>query len=154
MYTQWVNIRRYSQFLCKSWILFAYLIKIRWKHSQRLMSRWKYQFSYDHWVVSAAEEQSRRKANLVAQGDGKFGPRGWPQDPSKPKTKVKTNLEAFRSFVFVKSRPPLNCHQSVSLFPCLSDGSTFRKISIFSRGNKYLTFCKHCRKSKGEQGED
>ena len=27
-------------------------------------------------VVSAAVEQSRRKANMVAQGDGKFGPRG------------------------------------------------------------------------------
>ena len=26
-------------------------------------------------VVSAAVEQSRRKANKVAQGDGKFGPR-------------------------------------------------------------------------------
>ena len=25
-------------------------------------------------VVSAAVEQSRRKANMVAQGDGKFGP--------------------------------------------------------------------------------
>ena len=63
-----------------------------------------YQFSYDHWsqaswaqpvfrwikpsggVVSAAVlEQYRRKANMVAQGDGKFGPWGWPQDPSKPK---------------------------------------------------------------------
>ena len=36
-------------------------------------------------VVSAAVEQSRRKVNMVAQGDGKFGPWGWPQDPSKPK---------------------------------------------------------------------
>ena len=35
---------------------------------------------------SAAVEQCRRKANTVAQGDGKFGPRGWwPQNPSKPK---------------------------------------------------------------------
>ena len=38
-------------------------------------------------VVTAAVEQSRGKANTVAQGDGKFGPRGWPQDPSKPKKK-------------------------------------------------------------------
>ena len=38
-------------------------------------------------VVSAAVEQSRRKANMVAQGDGKVGPWGWPQDPSKPKKK-------------------------------------------------------------------
>ena len=34
------------------------------------------------WVVSAAVEKSRCKANMVAQGDGKFGPWGWPQDPS------------------------------------------------------------------------
>ena len=27
-------------------------------------------------VVSAAVKHSRRKANMVAQGDGKFGPRG------------------------------------------------------------------------------
>ena len=37
------------------------------------------------WVGSAVVEQSRRKANMVAQGNGKFGPWGWPQDPSKPK---------------------------------------------------------------------
>ena len=37
------------------------------------------------WVVSAAVEQSRRKPNIVAQGDRKFYPWGWPQDPSKPK---------------------------------------------------------------------
>ena len=35
--------------------------------------------------MSAAVEQSRRKANMVAQGDGKFGPRGLPLGPSKPK---------------------------------------------------------------------
>ena len=28
-------------------------------------------------VVSAAAEQSRRKANMVSKGDGKFGPWGW-----------------------------------------------------------------------------
>ena len=36
-------------------------------------------------VVSASEEQSMRKANMVAQGDGKFAPWGWPQDPFKTK---------------------------------------------------------------------
>ena len=35
--------------------------------------------------MSAAVEQSRGKANMVAQGDGKFGPWGWLQGPSKPK---------------------------------------------------------------------
>ena len=39
------------------------------------------------WVVSAGVEQSRRKANMVAQGDVKFSPRDWPQNPSKPKKK-------------------------------------------------------------------
>ena len=34
-------------------------------------------------VVSAAVEQSRREASLVAQEDRKLGPRGWPQNPSK-----------------------------------------------------------------------
>ena len=32
-------------------------------------------------------EQSGRKANMVTQGDGKFGPRGWPKNPSKPPKK-------------------------------------------------------------------
>ena len=37
-------------------------------------------------VGIAAVEQSKRKANMVAQSDGKFGPRGLlPQNPSKPK---------------------------------------------------------------------
>ena len=36
-------------------------------------------------VASAAVEQSRRKANMFAHGDEKFGPRGWPQSPPKPK---------------------------------------------------------------------
>ena len=38
-------------------------------------------------VMSVAVGQSRRKANMVAQGNGKFGPWGWPQNPSKPKKK-------------------------------------------------------------------
>ena len=44
------------------------------------------------WVVSAAVEQSRRKATMVAQGDGKFGPWGWPQGTSKPKKNSKPYL--------------------------------------------------------------
>ena len=36
-----------------------------------------FQMDKTFWgVVSAAVEQSRRKANMVAQGDGKFCPRG------------------------------------------------------------------------------
>ena len=64
--------------------------------SQWLMSRWNYQFLCNHWSqASWAQpvfrwakhvEQSGCKANMVAQGDGKLGHWGWPQDPSKPKT--------------------------------------------------------------------
>ena len=49
------------------------------------LSSTSFQMDKTVWgVVSAAVEQSRRKANMVAQGDGKFGPWGWPQDLSKP----------------------------------------------------------------------
>ena len=36
-------------------------------------------------VVSAAVEQSRCKANMVAQGDGKFGPEADPRTPPNQK---------------------------------------------------------------------
>ena len=42
-------------------------------------------------VVSAAVEQSRRKANIVAWGDGKFGSWDWPQNPSKLKKIARRN---------------------------------------------------------------
>ena len=44
-------------------------------------------------LVSAAVEQSRRKAYLHAQGDGKFIPWGWPQNPSKPKKKILDRMD-------------------------------------------------------------
>ena len=79
------------------------------------MSRWKYQFSYDHWSqaswVSAAVEQSRRKANMVAQGDGKFGPWGWPQDPSKPKK----NTQKFEGTFFIVSQQVSWCQLEIIL---------------------------------------
>ena len=57
-----------------------------WSLKSSILSSTSLQMGKTFWgVVSAAEEQSRRKANMVAQGDGKFGPWGWPQDPSKPK---------------------------------------------------------------------
>ena len=40
-------------------------------------------FQMDKTMVSVAAEQSRHKANMVAHGDGKFGPWGRPQNPSK-----------------------------------------------------------------------
>ena len=55
-----------------------------------ILSSTSFQMDKTVWgVVSAAVEQSRRKANMVAQGDGKFGPWDWPQDSSKPKKNVK-----------------------------------------------------------------
>ena len=40
-----------------------------------ILSSTSFQIDKTVWgVVSAAVEQSRRKANMVAQGDGKFGP--------------------------------------------------------------------------------
>ena len=49
-----------------------------------ILSSARFQMCKTLWGVgSASVEQSRREANLVAQGDGKFGPGGWPQNPSK-----------------------------------------------------------------------
>ena len=40
-----------------------------------ILSSTSFQMGKTFWGgVSAAVEQSRRKANMVAQGDGKFGP--------------------------------------------------------------------------------
>ena len=40
-----------------------------------ILSSTSFQMVKNFWgVVSAAVEKSRRKANMVAQGDGKFGP--------------------------------------------------------------------------------
>ena len=40
-----------------------------------ILSSTSFQMDKTFWgVVSAAVEQSRHKANMVAQGDGKFGP--------------------------------------------------------------------------------
>ena len=59
-----------------------------------ILSSTSFQMGKTFWgVVSAAVEQSRRKADMVAQGDGKFGPWGWPQGPSKPKkVPIRKNL--------------------------------------------------------------
>ena len=41
----------------------------------RILSSTSFQMGKTFWrVVNAAVEQSRRKANMVAQGDRKFGP--------------------------------------------------------------------------------
>ena len=81
------------------------------------MSRWKYQFSYDHWsqaflaqpvfkwvkvfwgLLSAGVEQFRRKANIVAWGDGKFGPWGWPYHSFRASKSVDRHFSSY-----IKSR--------------------------------------------------
>ena len=66
-----------------------------WSLKSSILSWTSLQMDKTFWgVVSAAVvEKSRRRANMVARGDGKFGPWGWPQDPSYPKKKcVSTNI--------------------------------------------------------------
>ena len=43
-----------------------------------ILSSTSFQMGKTNWggVSAAVVERSRRKANMVAQGDGKFGPRG------------------------------------------------------------------------------
>ena len=60
------------------------------------------------WVVSAAVEQSRRKANTVARGDVKFGPRGWPQNPSKPKMGSSYSSKPTLAFLLLTARPNIS----------------------------------------------
>ena len=58
------------------------------------MSSTSFQMDKTFWGVgSSAVQQSRRKANMVAQGDGKSGPWGWPQDPSKQTKKHLNDME-------------------------------------------------------------
>ena len=64
-----------------------------WSLKSSILSSTSFQMGKTFWgVVSAAVEQSRRKANMVAQGDGKFGPWGWPQGPSNPPQKSSNNV--------------------------------------------------------------
>ena len=56
--------------------------------TSRILSSTSFQMGETLWGVgSAAVEQSKRKANMVAQEIGKFGPGGWPQSSSNPKKK-------------------------------------------------------------------
>ena len=57
-----------------------------WSLKSSILSSTISQLDDTFWeVLSAAVEQStRRKANMVAQGDGKFDPLGWPQNPYNP----------------------------------------------------------------------
>ena len=60
-----------------------------WSLKSSIWSSTSFPMGKTFWgVLSAAVEQSRGKASMVAQGDGKFGSRGWPQDPSKAKKNI------------------------------------------------------------------
>ena len=49
--------------------------------------------------MSAAVEQFRRKANMVAQGDGKFGPEPDPRIPINQTKKNAGNVEKTRDIL-------------------------------------------------------
>ena len=69
-----------------------------------ILSSTSFQMDKTVWrVVSAAVEQSRRKASMVAQGDGKFGPWGWPQDPSKPK--MVCSVPGWCLYIYIYGQP-------------------------------------------------
>ena len=54
-----------------------------------ILSSTSFQIGKTSWgVASAAIEQSRRKSNLVAQGDGKFGPQRLTPESLQTKKKV------------------------------------------------------------------
>ena len=59
-----------------------------------ILSSTSLQMDKTFWgVVSTAVEQPSRRANMVARGDGKLGPWGWLQNPSKPKYGNKSKTE-------------------------------------------------------------
>ena len=62
-----------------------------WSLKSSILRSTSIQIGKTFWgvVSTAVVEQSRREANMVAQGDGKFCRWGWPQDPSEPKNEVK-----------------------------------------------------------------
>ena len=70
-----------------------------WSLKSSILSSTSFQIDKTVWgVVSAAVEQSRRKANMVAPGDGKFVPWGWPQSSSKPKKQQQHSSLPIMSF--------------------------------------------------------
>ena len=66
-----------------------------------ILSSTSFQMGITFWgVVNAAVEQSRSKANMVAQGHGKFGHRGWPQNSLRTKKRAKHVLKHTHGVIF------------------------------------------------------
>ena len=66
-----------------------------------ILSSTNLQMDKTFWgVVSAAVEQSRRKANMVAQGDGKFA-----RIPPKKKKKLENGSTDIETFIILGSYP-------------------------------------------------
>ena len=69
-----------------------------------ILSSARFQLDRTFWGVgSAVVGQSRRKARMFSEGDGKFGLCGWPQNPSKPNSPkvvyLQTNSFLYRRFL-------------------------------------------------------
>ena len=72
-----------------------------------ILSATSLQMDKTFWgVTSAAGEQSRCKANMVARGDGKFSPWGWLQNPPNQKKKcICTNfIKTPKKLIVVKKK--------------------------------------------------
>ena len=92
------NIRTKSMRSVSGWCPDGNILVLVRSLKSRILSSTSFQMGKTFWgLVSAAVEQSRRKANMVAQGNGKFGPWGWPQDPSKPKEYEELSIPPPRS---------------------------------------------------------
>ena len=73
-----------------------------WSLMSSILSSISFQRDNTLWgVVSAAVEQSRRTANMVALGDGKFGPRGRPENPSKPKKSMQYHFRLYTDVLYL-----------------------------------------------------
>ena len=82
-------------------ITFLWLIPpLVWSLKSSNLSSISFQMGKTFWgLASAAVEQSRRKASMVAQGDGKFGIEADPRiPPNQKKKRFVTNFMQFKSF--------------------------------------------------------
>ena len=85
-----------------------------WSPKSKILSLTSFQIDKIFWgVLSTAVEQSRRKANRVAQGDRKFGPEAVPKIP--PKQKKSKHYEELAKLCYNYS---CRMFQAVKLFPC------------------------------------
>ena len=113
--------------------------------SSSIFSSTSFQRDKTFWgVVSAAVEQSRRKANMVPQGDRKFGPSG--PNPKKPqknlsgieyKIIIKFNLkigksQIYESFILRNRTIPISLKVAVILSPSFSSFPVHESNTVHS----------------------